>query len=83
MSSLLESIKDGGGGHAIVASGAVTVPANSKVIAYTSFVDGATITTTGTNFVISGKTIPKGITIFGRWDSLTGNTSDQGIAYFG
>lgn len=83
MSALLESIKDGGGGHAIVGSGAVTVPSNSKVIAYTSFADAATVTTTGTNFVISGKTIPKGVTIFGRWDSLTGNTADQGIAYFG
>ena len=83
MSALLESVKDGGGGLAIVGNGAVTVPADSKVVAYTSFHDTATVTTTGTNFVISGKVIPKGVTIFGRWDGLTGNNTDQGIAYFG
>ena len=82
MSQLSPSIEHGGGGGAIVASGAVTIPSDSVVIAYTSFHDTATVLTVG-NPTISTKVIPKGITVFGRWSTFTGNTADQGIAYFG
>lgn len=80
---VVQSSLNGGGGGAIVGSGSVTIPSGSKVVAYTSFSDTATVTTAGQDQDLSAKIIPKGVTIFGRWTTFTGNSADQGYAYFG
>lgn len=83
MSGIKNSYLDGGGGGSVVGNGATTPPAGrGHITAYTSFKDSQQITTVGSP-TFTSLDIPAGVTVFGRWTSITGNSANQGVAYFG
>lgn len=67
------------------ATGSVTIPAGKVVVAVTSLHDNTEFTSADTGFPqINNIAIPKGLTIYGRWSSLTiDGSSGAAIVYFG
>lgn len=68
-----------------VSSGVVTIPAGKVVVAVTSLHDNTEFTNADAGFPqINNIAIAKGITVYGRWSSLTiDGTSGAAIVYFG
>ena len=83
----LMSFGQHGGAYAAtdVSSGAVTIPAGKVVVAVTSLNDATEFTSADTGFPqINNIAIPKGITVYGRWSSVTiDGTGGAAIVYFG
>jgi hypothetical protein len=66
-------------------TGAHTPPTGKVVVAVMSLHDNTEFTDADTGFPqIDGVAIPKGITIYGRWTTVTvGGTSGAAIVYYG
>ena len=83
MSGIKNSYLDGGGGGTLLGNGTITPSAGREhIIAYTSLKDSQQVTTVGSP-TFTTLDIPAGVTVFGRWTSMTGNSANQGVAYFG
>jgi len=76
-----------GGAYAAtdLSSGAVTIPPGKVVIAVTSLNDNTEFTSADSGFPqINNIAIPKGVTVYGRWSSITiDGTGGAAIVYFG
>lgn len=66
-------------------SGAVTIPPGKVVVGVTSLNDATEFTSADTGFPqINNIAIPKGVTVYGRWSSITiDGTGGSAIVYFG
>lgn len=72
-------------GGAYVATGSSNTPTNQVIVAVTSLHDNTTFTNPAAAFPqINGVAIPKGVTVYGRWTtvSVTG-TDGAAIVYYG
>tara|TARA_B100001287_G_C22379521_1_gene388113 strand:+ start:79 stop:357 length:279 start_codon:yes stop_codon:yes gene_type:complete len=67
------------------ATGGVTVPDGMVVVAVTSLDDTTEFTSADTGFPqINNVAIPRGVTIYGRWSTITiDGSSGKAIVYFG
>ena len=73
------------GGELKSGNGAVTIPSGQVVIAVTSLHDDTQVGNCDTGFPQYGtNTIPKSLTVYGRWSSLTlaGGSNAKAICYF-
>lgn len=65
------------------ATGAVTIPDGHIIVAVTSLNDTTTVGNADAGYPqMSTNTVPKGITIYGRWSSMTIGGSGAAVVYF-